>query len=128
VLDVSNEDKILAMLENNDTVLKTLVEKVDQLDKKVDKLDLEMRGEMRVFRTDVTALNIRVGKISQDLDVVKLSVLTTEHDHYPRIQAALDGFATATEHNEWQDQRIQAVEETVQRHDIELFALKEAIG
>ncbi|MCL2829025.1 MAG: hypothetical protein FWD99_09875 [Oscillospiraceae bacterium] len=125
---MSNEDKILAMLENNDTVLKTLVEKVDQLDKKVDKLDLEMRGEMRVFRTDVTALNIRVGKISQDLDVVKLSVLTTEHDHYPRIQAALDGFATATEHNEWQDQRIQAVEETVQRHDIELFALKEAIG
>jgi len=114
---MNNEEKILAMLE------------------KLERGQLELRGEISVLKEKETASNgkmdlviLQMKQLSQDIEVTKCSALTTEHDHYPRIQAALDGFATATEHNEWQDQRIQAVEETVQRHDIEIFALKEAIG
>jgi len=145
VLGVNNEDKILTILEKMDTRLDKLEQGQLEIHGEIGALSNEMgslsneigtlSNEMGSLRTDMASLNTRVDKLSQDMDafaegleVVKKSVLITEQVHYPRIQAALDGFVAASEHNEWQDQRIQAVEETVQRHDIELFVLKEAIG
>ena len=73
-------------------------------------------------------LEQKQNQMADTLDTVRKSTLNTELVQYPKIQAALDGLAGVFEHNEQNDARLQTVEDKVERHDVEIYALKQAVG
>jgi phage-related tail protein len=83
-----------------------------------------MQGAVAKLEEDMTAVKSSVVQLEESMSVVRLSTMRAEMEHYPRIQAALDGLSGAIDHNKTQDSRILRLERKTERHDMELLALQ----
>ena len=112
---MSNEEKILQILETQGALLETLVVKVDRLEQGQAKLE---QGQAK--------LEQKVDTLEERLQVVRDSQLNVELKELPRIAAALDGYKLNRETTEQHNERITCLEKEVGGQDIRLFTLEQA--
>ena len=82
---------------------------------------------MALTKEDLQAIQALLEPIKEELKVVHTSQLKVELEQYPRIAAALDGFAVSTQKNVEQDRRISALEKTQDNHDTRIWALEQVV-
>ena len=87
----------------------------------------QMRGDIQGLKTGQTAILARMDAVEKGQEVIRTSQLKVELEQYPRIAAALDGFAVSTEKNAEQDRRISALENSTDVHDTRIWALEQIV-
>ena len=93
----------------------------------------ELRGDNTEIRSEMAEMRGSIARLEKDLADVKelaesthLSVVRIELAELPKIQVALDGVVSNIEKLKDHSERIFSLEETSDRHTIEIALLKEA--
>ena len=137
-------DTIETKIETVDTRFEAIDTKIEAIDTKIEAIDARFEAidakfeaidarfdavdaKFEAVDTRFEAVDARFDKLEQDLATVKKSVLRTELEQYPRIQVALDGIVAALERIESQGKRLDSLETTVDRHDVEIKVLQKQV-
>ena len=100
---MTNEEKILTILE-------------------------QMQGDVADLKQGQVRLEERVADLEQSDQVSRRSLLNMENVLLPNIKLAIDGIVGLDHYNEEQDNRIRKLEDRVERHDVEIFELRQSVG
>lgn len=84
------------------------------------------RGQA-VIEQGQSAILTRIDALEEGQQVIRDSQLKVELEQFPRIAAALDGFANSEKKNEEQDQRISAIARDVDKHDTRIWTLEQRV-
>jgi GTP-binding protein EngB required for normal cell division len=71
---MSNEDRILAVLEKHGSILETLVTKVDKLEQgqaKLEQVQVAMQADISVIKEDITAIKEDVEIIKEEAEITR---------------------------------------------------------
>jgi len=117
----------MTRLEKGQSELHTDMAKLEKGQEKLDLGQKELRTHVSALKSDLNSLKMQYYSLSGDVESVKLSVLNIEHDHLPRIQAALDGVALAKQKDEEMDHRLRGAEARIEIQGIKQFALNEKL-
>ena len=108
-------------------ILEQILGELKDLKQGQSKLEARLEASHSKLEDRFSKLEADMRDVKDSLEAVKASALRTELVEYPRIQAALDGIVAATEKIESHDNRINVLENKVEKHGFEIVRLKSAI-
>ena len=127
VLTLNNEEKILQMLESLTGTVGEINSRLGGVDSRLDGIDDRLDGiDDRLDGIDdrLDGIDGRLDKLEQGQLGLEHFAIMAENVHFPNIQLALEGISGTVERNKQQDQRLHVLEDKVDTHQIEIFALK----
>jgi chromosome segregation ATPase len=133
---MNNEEKILSLLESLVVSHRGLKEDVGILKEDV----CILKEDVSILKEDVGILKEDVGILKEDVSILKDEVedlqesnvsirrilLKLENKHDDMLKALVDGQVVLEEHDRDHQRRISGLEDTVEKHTVELSGLRNA--
>jgi uncharacterized protein YoxC len=119
---MTNESKILTMLENLTEDVGGMKQDIGSIKQGQERLELRMDG----LEQDNISIHAELTQVHKSVRRIRKSVIRIENDQGQKINVLFDAFQANKDENTETRQRVSVLEERVDKHDFRLAALETA--